>query len=582
MLSEESLRLKYKEIDNFDPDKVKEQQYLIADEVLYKMDDFRMDRPSTTTIMEYITREYTKKSDFYYDFVQETDNATLKVLIQLLYDQLESFCINMTILDDSKNFYQKKYENFLKEDSSTNLKNSETKLQMDNHRFQDECEQLRFQLEEKNELVDGLFAEKQFYVKSNNELSVLFKQLENFFTLLGNNDCNDTDRMAGVMDKLQEDVKSMDKFLCWTNQLNKHNNTPNIKNQLSSLNDVLYYFQSVLDNDTFNKHIIGDFEGSSNLVQDLVNDYIQKKADLLQANEKITEMNKNIADLQNKMIRSPWDDDRLFDLEKAMERVEDLCLSEVNANEDLDAKTVISKQLSGDDSDQEDKNISIPHSGQSSIIVPQYEPQQKLSSRVSGDQVKADIIPCVNSQVYSENMLDQMDKDLESGFEFSVHSLADTNMNNFNGAFINLSQNSDRSDTEESSEDLDMDKPRSTKYKSKFYFGRISANSDKNSLSNSNVYSVRKSEELGKITNKYHTKNVVHQEKFENFENSQHKESISSIDEIEIITEDNYETKDKFEVDVDTITHKSETSTSKKSEQTNNLKLEINKPTLTM
>lgn len=78
MLKQESQQFYYEKIkQTFGPGKVNEQQDIISDEIEYKMDQFCKNGPTTNTIHNYIFNQYSKKSDFYYDFIQETDNTPL-------------------------------------------------------------------------------------------------------------------------------------------------------------------------------------------------------------------------------------------------------------------------------------------------------------------------------------------------------------------------------------------------------------------------------------------------------------------------------------------------------------------------
>ena len=61
------------------------------------MHNYKMNSPTPHTILNYIQQQFNKKHDFYYNFLEEADPTTLKVLIQILYEQIESLCINSAI-----------------------------------------------------------------------------------------------------------------------------------------------------------------------------------------------------------------------------------------------------------------------------------------------------------------------------------------------------------------------------------------------------------------------------------------------------------------------------------------------------
>jgi len=68
----------------------KDNRERILKEILVKMDLFRLNSPSTQKILDYFQEKIESSRPFLYDFMKENNVLSLKVLIQILYEEIEN------------------------------------------------------------------------------------------------------------------------------------------------------------------------------------------------------------------------------------------------------------------------------------------------------------------------------------------------------------------------------------------------------------------------------------------------------------------------------------------------------------
>ena len=62
----------------------------VLKEILLKMDLFRLNPPNMNKMIQYFTTKVELSKGLFYNFIKETDNLKLKVLIQILYEELDN------------------------------------------------------------------------------------------------------------------------------------------------------------------------------------------------------------------------------------------------------------------------------------------------------------------------------------------------------------------------------------------------------------------------------------------------------------------------------------------------------------
>ena len=62
----------------------------VLKEILVKMDLYRLNSPSTQKIIDYFQEKIEASKPFYFDFLRENNSLVLKVLIQILYEEIEN------------------------------------------------------------------------------------------------------------------------------------------------------------------------------------------------------------------------------------------------------------------------------------------------------------------------------------------------------------------------------------------------------------------------------------------------------------------------------------------------------------
>jgi hypothetical protein len=130
---------------------VKHLKAIVSNEINIKMQNYKLNSPAPHTILNYIQQQFNKKHDFYYNFLEESDPTTLKVLIQILYEQIESQCINFAIRDQEAHKRQVGVEN-IHPDRLAERQHKDAELKYHLKEFEDahglERERLRLEMED--------------------------------------------------------------------------------------------------------------------------------------------------------------------------------------------------------------------------------------------------------------------------------------------------------------------------------------------------------------------------------------------------------------------------------------------------
>lgn len=253
----------YLEIDHkLNVEGVSYQKRITSEEIATKMSNYKLNTPSIPLICEYIETQFNKKSDFYYNYIQEKDITSLKVLIQVLYEQIESLCVDLAIIEnkgsntlDLKQNICNKNNNELNKMKNRHfdieycmkkveeIKGNETDgLKSEIDELVSQCQQYEQQVKRKSELINRLFSDRSLFVKSTENLTGLLTRNYQFF-MRYLRDVSDvyTKEVLNIQqpnsfiaaesaqkqaEKLAEDLSSMSKFLYWAKD---YENTDDMK-----------------------------------------------------------------------------------------------------------------------------------------------------------------------------------------------------------------------------------------------------------------------------------------------------------------------------------------------------------------
>jgi len=87
----------------------------ILKDILVKMDMYKVNSPNTQKILNYFLQKIEANKPYYYNFMKENNTLTLKVLIQILYEEIESLVTLTEHNDVAHNAYVENIEKKLEE-----------------------------------------------------------------------------------------------------------------------------------------------------------------------------------------------------------------------------------------------------------------------------------------------------------------------------------------------------------------------------------------------------------------------------------------------------------------------------------
>lgn len=267
------------------------------------MQNYKLNSPAPHTILNYIQQQFNKKHDFYYNFLEESDPTTLKVLIQILYEQIESQCINLAIRDQEAHKRQVGVENIhpdrladrqhkdaelkyhLKEFEDTHgLEREKLRLEMEDQTLR--CQNFETQLKRKNNLVNRLFDDRSLFVKSfDKQTGVLVRGYQ--FLMRYAQDTKDvyTKEVLKIQqpnsfiaqpesqsqaEKLSQEISSVTKFLFWAKDYEKIDDK-------KYFNDQDFERQMAKEKSEYSDMFMGQFEDGKQSFQDILEDVDKSK-----------------------------------------------------------------------------------------------------------------------------------------------------------------------------------------------------------------------------------------------------------------------------------------------------------------
>ena len=284
---------------NANVENVKYLKTMIANDINIKMQNYKINSPPDRTIITYINEQINKKSNFYYDFGIEENVIPLKVLIQILYEQIEECCVNSAIMGHGHHKFNKpdgppsfdpgmpfsnqpnkthELEYLIKtweEAKQTDMKKinlEQEDLQLKNQNFEN-------QLKRKNALINRLFSDRSLFVKSFDKLTgVLTRSYQFFMRYLS--DIKDVyvkeilkiqlpssfisnDQAQECAEKLTKEICSLTKFQFWAKDYEK-------TDDLKFFNDVEYFKRVENEKKEYNEIFAKDFEHTNKNFQEVL------------------------------------------------------------------------------------------------------------------------------------------------------------------------------------------------------------------------------------------------------------------------------------------------------------------------
>ena len=262
---------------------------MIANDINNKMQNYKMNSPPDMVIKKYITEQVTKKSSFYYSFGKTESLIEMKVLAQILYEQIEDCCVNLAVLghghpkhnklDMSQTFDQNKvfsdlpsqaYElEYMMKTMGETKKNEMAKINLEIEDLQLKCQNFENQLKRKNALINRLFSDRTLFVKSFDKLTGTLTRSYQFFMRylsdtkdvyvneilkiqLPNSFIANKQAQEGA-EKLTKEICSLTKFLFWAKDYEQ-------TDDLKFFNDVDYFKRIENEKKEYDKMFVKDFD----------------------------------------------------------------------------------------------------------------------------------------------------------------------------------------------------------------------------------------------------------------------------------------------------------------------------------